>query len=1084
MNIAHLLLHQAQKQPDALAIRYAGDDFTYEQFTQRVLQASAGLEAAGIAAGDVMAIALADPLDHWCATLALAHRGATVLSIPRSMADAQMIRLLNLTQCTRVLMDGGHRMSKTGPHLSTVSWTEVKAHALPNALATPVLDADRPWILVSGSGSTGQPKIMPVTHRAQWHRATLGRQWLPYGDEDILLSLVSMHFYAAKQRCLEALAMGAAIFLDVPGCVDHRKEVAAGEVTAIYGTVSHVELLLRSLPADHDLHYGRLRALMVGGSVVPMRLREQICQRLTPKLHVLWGSNESHTATITCLNEVFVTEGGVGRPFPGVGLEVVDDEGVPVAPGVDGHIRVSSASSITGYLGDPEATRKAFRNDWFYPGDIGHFTLDGQLVHRGRADDMMIVSGVNVYPAEIEECLRSFPGVADAFATPLRHQQLQDLPVALVVAAPGVSLDARALVQHVRNQIGRHTLHDLVFVERIPRNEQGKIQRKVVSGIMRAKWGTSGKPAATSATGTGSNASLSMGTLTLGFRLPPGGKPGALNTWLTVLEVPDDQLLPAGLSDTDQSATDDGQIWLHQVLTLARGLLHVLRVPLFDPIDVVQCRRAAPASKHWEAVCRVPDPSLVAQPLFESVLKVAFRLAAWISKADVASTADRERFFQTIERDVVRAFAKAQPNGKSTFEVLRVAHSLGVPYLPLPNGAFQLGWGRHARRIDRSTTDRDSAMGMHWTQNKLLTAQLLHQAGLPGPAHAVAKSFEQAREAAERFGYPVVVKPADLERGEGVSVDVRAENLEAAFNDAHKRSPGKLVLVEQQVPGVCHRLFITAGKLLYAVKRLPIGVYADGRSTIRALVAAECEVQQRIPPWKRSGIRPLDELALHMLRRQGWQPEAVPQAGQFVALRRIETTAWGGVDEEVTHTIHPDNVSAAIVATQIMGLEVAGVDMISRNIQQPWHANGAVINEVNYAPLLGGGEISRRYIGEYLARLLKNRGQIPIHVYAGGEDAWLKGKTHYEELRAAGIDAYLVDEHRTLDSKGHPCVIASNSIETKVRALLMRQDVQALVLLAPSSHTSGWIDRLAGRVFTPPHGDHAIEISAGSGGTN
>jgi D-alanine-D-alanine ligase-like ATP-grasp enzyme len=685
---------------------------------------------------------------------------------------------------------------------------------------------------------------------------------------------------------------------------------------------------------------------------------------------------------------------------------------------------------------------------------------------------MMIVSGVNLYPAEIEECLRSFPGVADALATPLRHPQLQDLPVALVVAAPGVALDAQALMQHVHNQIGRHTLHDLVFVERIPRNEQGKVQRKVVSEIVRARWGA------------GSNTSAPTGTLTLGFKLPPKMKPGTLNAWLTILEAPTDQALPVGLSGTNPSATDDGQIWLQQVLTLAQGLLHVLRIPLFDPVDIVQCRRTAPASEHWEAVCRVPDPSLLTRPLFEGVLKLAFRLAVWASKADAESTADRERFFQMIEKDVVRAFAKAKPNGKSTFEVLRVAHSLGVPYLPLPNGAFQLGWGRHARRIDRSTTDRDSAMGMYWTQNKLLTAQLLRQAGLPGPAHAGVKSLERAREVAERFGYPVVVKPADLERGEGVSVDVRAEGLEAAFNEAHKRSPGKLVLVEQQAPGVCHRLFIAAGKLLYAVKRLPIGVYADGRSTIRALVAAECAVQQRLPPWKRSGIQPLDELALHMLQRQGWQPETVPQAGQFVALRRIETTAWGGVDEEVTHTIHPDNVSAAIAAAQVFGLEVAGVDMISRNIQQPWHANGAVINEVNYAPLLGGGEISRRYIGEYLARLLKDRGQIPIHVYAGDKDACSKGKTHYEALRAAGIDAYLVDEHGTLDSRGNPCVITASSMETRVRALLMRQDVQALVLLAPASDTSGWLDRLAGKAFAPPHADHAIEIPAGPGGTN
>lgn len=555
------------------------------------------------------------------------------------------------------------------------------------------------------------------------------------------------------------------------------------------------------------------------------------------------------------------------------------------------------------------------------------------------------------------------------------------------------------------------------------------------------------------------SADQSPEALTLGFRCPASARPDALRAWLEVL---DGQSLPAGGSGSEQGRVNDGPAWLQQVLMLTRSLLHVLRIPLFEPIEVLQCRDIDPGNQRWEAVCRRPHRTLVSGSVLAGVIRLAFPLASWASRADVHSPLDREQFFRTIDEKILRGFAEAMPSGKSTFEVLRVAHRLGVPFLPLPGEIFQLGWGSHARRINRSTTDQDTAMGLRWTRSKLLSAQLLREAGLPFPLHLKAGSLEEAREAAERIGYPVVVKPEDLERGEGVSVDVQAEGLQAAFADAHQRSPGKSVLIERQVPGVCHRLFIAAGQLLYAVRRLPIGVYADGRSTLRDLVAAKRDAQQRIPPWKRSGIPSLDETALHMLQAHGWTPDSVPQAGQFVALRRIESTASGGVDEEITQSIHPDNVSAAIAATQIFGLEVAGVDMISPDIGRPWHANGAIINEVNFAPLLGGGEISRRYIGEYLNRILKNRGRIPVHAYAGGEEAWQMASRHWEELRAAGCHAYLTDEYRTLDAGGNHCALASSRLEARVQALLMRQEVQALVLVMHPSQALETMNRLAG----------------------
>lgn len=1059
MNVSQILFNQAERKPDSTAIYYKGKGLSFGDFGSRVMLAAAGLMEAGVVANETVAISLEDPLSHWTATLALAHIGATVISITRSMAEAQREDFMRKTQCSKILVGDDDLAAAENGKSSILQRSLIEQYRDQRWIPHVCVAADHPWIYVRGSGSTGRPKIMPINHHVQHKRAMLGLKWLPYHNDDILLSLVSMHFYAAKQRCLEALAKGTAIFLDTPGRFDHHNEVATGDVTAIYGTVFHIERLLASLPKITDLYYGRLRALIIGGSVVSMRLREQIRERLTPNLYVVWGSNESHTATITRLKDVYKTEGSVGHPFPDVKVEIVDEKGLAVPAGVNGLVRISSAASISQYLGDQEATHKVFRDSYFFPGDIGHFTPDVQLVHCGRADDMMIVSGVNVYPAEVEDCLREVPNVKDAHVLPLRHTLTQDLPVALVVATSSDQLDAESLLKYVRSKIDHHSLYAIIIVNEIPRNEQGKIEHDAVSEIIRSKLASEldAQSRRDQVKKSRDPYLLSLLTFNCRFQLPLNTRAGALKPWLAVL---DDQLLSLDAYKASQDVPNNAHIWLDQVLILTIGLLHVLRFPAFQPITILECLPADLKTNNWRAVCRTPIRLLVPNNVLSGAVKFSLKIAEWCLDNDVNTGDNREYFLRAIQEEFLRPFAEQKPNGKSTFEVLRVAHRGGIPYFFLPGGVFQLGWGCQARYIDRSTTDKDSSMGMSWTSNKFLTGQLLRQAGLPSPAHFIVTTLQQAKRAAERIKYPVVIKPVDLDRGEGVSIDVTDQRLELAFNHAQKCSPGKSVLVEQQVPGICYRIFVVCGKLLYAVRRLPIGVYADGCSTIRSLVDSECEKQQLIPPWKRSGIYHLDEEARRMLSLQYLMPDSIPKAGQFVALRRIETTAWGGVDEEVTQVIHPDNVSVAIIAAQVLGLEVAGVDIISRDIKVPWHVNGAVINEVNYAPLLGGGEISRRYIHEYLSRILKNQGRIPVELYVGVHKAWDKARLRLAKLEGDGMGAFLVSDDKIIDSAGRLVTIKSNSLFERVRAMLMRKDVHALIVVVRSFADAQMIDLL------------------------
>lgn len=145
----------------------------------------------------------------------------------------------------------------------------------------------------------------------------------------------------------------------------------------------------------------------------------------------------------------------------------------------------------------------------------------------------------------------------------------------------------------------------------------------------------------------------------------------------------------------------------------------------------------------------------------------------------------------------------------------------------------------------------------------------------------------------------------------------------------------------------------------------------------RRLVDEILSTERRIPPWRRSGLQTLDALAEQTLAAAGLAAGDVPAAGAYVALRPIETTAWGGLDEDVSDRVHPENRRLAALAGKLLGLEIAGVDIMSPDIGQPWQANGAIINEVNYAPLLGGGEVSRARLPDLLRQLLPDGGRIP-----------------------------------------------------------------------------------------------------------
>jgi cyanophycin synthetase len=289
--------------------------------------------------------------------------------------------------------------------------------------------------------------------------------------------------------------------------------------------------------------------------------------------------------------------------------------------------------------------------------------------------------------------------------------------------------------------------------------------------------------------------------------------------------------------------------------------------------------------------------------------------------------------------------------GPSTGCIVRAAEARKIPVRRLTEGSLvQFGQGSRLRRIWAAETDRTSAVAESIAQDKELTKSLLDTIGIPVPKGISAATAEAAWAAAQELGLPVVVKPRRGNQGRGVSVRLTSrESVLAAFANA---IPGEEeVIVERHIEGADFRLLVINGRLIAAARREPPQVVGDGLRTIRELVAIENLDPRRGDDHSTSLSKMrLDEIACEILAEQGLTVDSVPAVGQTVVLRRNANLSTGGTAADVTDSVHPDVARAAIEAAQMIGLDVAGVDVVALNVEEPLEVTRGAIVEVNAAP--------------------------------------------------------------------------------------------------------------------------------------
>jgi len=481
-NFTNILTQQAQKQPKAIALILEDETISYELLEGLVSKCATYLNQQGVKEGDVVAELFDNGLLSVITMLASARMGATLFTISETMPKDFLNQIIEDINASFIISDFEKNNTT---NLKYIYMQKKFFEDIEINTSLYASNPKAPWYIIVGSGSTGKKKLILDFHKEFIFGLTVIKNHLPIDIHDRITSFIPLSYATTKGRFFETITAGATFVVlpDLNGpIIDTLKKY---RVTTLHASVFHIEKLLNSLPSNVTQVLGFLKILSVGYSSVKEPLRQRIKNKLTKNLFIRYSTNEIGPISLTSLENVFSTPTSVGKPIKGVKVEIVDYEGKLKPANEVGLIRIQSPGMADGYLNDEEATNKAFKDGWFYPGDIGKLTEDGQLIHLGRSDDMMIMNGVNIYPSQIENEMLKHSEVNEAIAFPLKHEVHQDIPVCAVVLKKNSKIIQNELTRYAYDNLGSYRPQLVIILDKSPRNEQGKIIKKELQHLVK-----------------------------------------------------------------------------------------------------------------------------------------------------------------------------------------------------------------------------------------------------------------------------------------------------------------------------------------------------------------------------------------------------------------------------------------------------------------------------------------------------------------------------------------------------------------------------------------------------------------------
>jgi acyl-CoA synthetase (AMP-forming)/AMP-acid ligase II len=471
--------HHAFTQPETLAIIDGEITVTYRSLDRLVRKTAAHLLDIGVGPGDSVGLCLKDNSRHLIAMLAVARMGGVIVPIDWRAKAEEKANLAAAFDVEVMLTEAESPSSKSVPTLVLDSaWQSAVSKADGDRAFSRNLNA--PLVIGLSSGTTGTPKGIPLTHGNQFARALINLVCMDLGRGHSFLCALPLCFTGARNQTFSHFLAGNTIILYPPLFTPEEFVTVVNRYEA--SCVRVVPTILRQLmqlPERATPMLPTVRALITGGEPMAPEEKEEVVRRVTPNVYETYAVTGASMISILGPNEIAKKTASVGRPTFLTEVEIVDDEDSPLPKGTVGRLRCRGPGVAGDFYGGSLAAREdeQFRDGWFYPGELAEMDDDGYLYLKGRASDLIIRGGVNIYPDEIERILLLHLSVAEAAVVGSPSREFGEEVTAFVV--PRGDIAVREVMAHCRARLTAHKVpRRIIPVEALPKTAAGKVRKR------------------------------------------------------------------------------------------------------------------------------------------------------------------------------------------------------------------------------------------------------------------------------------------------------------------------------------------------------------------------------------------------------------------------------------------------------------------------------------------------------------------------------------------------------------------------------------------------------------------------------
>lgn len=474
---------------DKIALREKGATYSYSQLQARTNHFRNYLYARGVREKDNIALFAKNSADFIFSYMAVVSLGGVVVPLNTMLTSREISFILKDSRVKHMITDktldlsGQYQDSQVPPaqFLTTQISRELNHSTYPAAPGVAIQDSD-PCAILYTSGTTGRPKGALLSHGNLLMNSRSFSEATGSGADDNFLCVLPM-FHSLAWTCivLTALYKGASLTIlesflpkEVIATIRDQGVTTVIGVPAMYGFYA-------SLARPEDL--AGVRIFISGGASLPLEIINSFYEKTGKPVIEGYGLSEASPAV--CFNPMHATKpGSVGLPLPGVEVKIAKPDGSEADCREVGELITRGPNVMLGYYGLPVESAKALRNGWLYTGDLAYIDEEGYIFIVDRKKDLVIVSGLNVYPREVEEVLYQYPAVKEAAVIGMPDKKRGEIVRAFVVVKEGMKLNKKDLIIFLKTNLASYKLpREIMEIDSLPKNATGKILKKELREI-------------------------------------------------------------------------------------------------------------------------------------------------------------------------------------------------------------------------------------------------------------------------------------------------------------------------------------------------------------------------------------------------------------------------------------------------------------------------------------------------------------------------------------------------------------------------------------------------------------------------